>query len=53
VSDQAADSARADDDACDILWFLPSPANLENFDLAFDHNNIIEEAIEKGFLKEN
>jgi len=53
VSDEEARTARADDDACDILWFLPTPENLENTNLAFDHNDIIQEAVDGGFLEDN
>ncbi len=44
-------SARADDDASEVLWFEPSPENLEQTFLAFDHKQIIQDALKRGFIR--
>jgi 8-oxo-dGTP diphosphatase len=50
VSDEQAGTAKADDDASDVLWFDPTSENLARETLAFDHDDIIREAISRNLI---
>jgi 8-oxo-dGTP diphosphatase len=50
VGDEEAKAAHAADDASEVVWFAPTPENLAQTSLAFDHADIIHEALARGFL---
>jgi 8-oxo-dGTP diphosphatase len=51
VSEDVARTAHADDDASEITWFEATEENLQQIGFAFDHEDIINEAIQNGFIR--